>query len=534
MPGRNDRRKLLLSIASPLYAPLYLAKAANLDSIFQHIDFEYRFTRDKSYKGDPLVRDVLSRTDDWDCMAAVCDPYRALIKNATDDHMMDAPLIVGCLIQHMCYWLIDAQNPDSEAGENGIAGAFDQIIVAQRHTTNYAVAMDHLINGCKVPDVNTADSVLYSYPASGYEERFYRRFNGAFKLAYMTMNPLSLFAREKKGTIWKPFLQDKRYQNTFMTGVVVGRAYCEKHPQRIEGLRHGIASAIEMINRDPLLAAERLQSYRDDYISFSADDVDFRKLAKVLEYLAEMEAYPMEGRISADAMDRGAEVRASARPVNPHKDNLMEPSKIKECVQPGIVKAECKRKKQPAPKVVHEDWIKTLAVSTLSARSAPGESDTGLPFGLLASSVLLAASFCLMSVDRWTQLGPVASLIGRVHLNAPGTAADLGGYFAVLSVVCAVPEWLRYLSGPRLSMLRTFVLNVTSIAAAIIVVDAFVDKNFVFETFLTLAFGAGGWWVKYHLPDFRRGGEYIKRLWHNLRSELVVWTAARPSRRISQ
>jgi hypothetical protein len=526
----HDRQKLLLSIPSPLYAPLYLAKVAGLDPVFQQLDFEYRASRKRLRRGDHLVRDVLSLTTDLDCLAAVCDPYRALIKDAMGEGMMDRPLIVGCLVQHMCYWLVDGHDRDSVYSEKGITHEFDHIIVAQRHTTNYAVAADHLLNKCDVPDIKAADSFLYSYPASGSEQLYYRWFHKkTCKLAYMTMNPLSLYEFGREGAVKKPFLQDERYRNTFMTGVVVGSDAYRSKPAEIDGLMNGIVKAIDHIYRDPLLAARQLQSYRDDYISFTAEDMPFDHLVAALEHLVDKAAYPVGGKISDLAMERGAEVRSCARPVNPDAPHLMELGKIKECVKKEIVQPSAAK---PGP-VMHEPWVHRFMVNALCADTSSGEQRSGLPFELLVASVLLAASLFLVVDDRWAQFGPLGSALGRDHMDLHRMAANFSGFLAVLSVACAIPEWWRYMFGKKLSVTRSLILNVTSIAAFIIIAYVFFSKDAAFGTFVSLALPAGYSWARYHMADFRRFGEAMRRFWRNLQANITVWMAPRPSRRTS-
>ena len=532
MPENIGRLKILLAIASPLFAPLYLAKEAGLDSVFKDVDFEYRNApRKKPSQGDPLVRDVLSLTSHPNCIAAVGDPYRALVKPTG---MMDQPVIMGSLIRHMCYWLIDGDTLVYPDNENQLAKLFDQFIVNPRHTSGYAIAADHLLNHCKLAGIEDADKRLYSATIAGYEDRYYRHFRKSRKLAYMTTNPLSLYSQPSDTGITKDYLADPRYRDTLMTGLIVGaKSYAERTAE-IDGLMNGIILGIDAINRDPLFAATKLQSYRDEQISFSAEDMPFRSLVSSMEHLAEQGVFPTGGKISQREMDRGAEVRLFARAINPDAPHLLDLDSIKNHVNNASIESDAPADAQnKTERVKHATWIEQRLIEDLSSNKLDADIPK-LSAWLIVAAVLISISLSIVFIGFSNFLNDFGLTPADYGANADFDGRTSATCLSALALFLTVPEWVRYVTRVRLSPVRTAALNAISILAVAVLIYLWIDRTTSLGTVLALTPTALFYWFNFHSFDLANTKNLLQRFWRSMVVTYGVLTAPRPTKQPAQ
>jgi len=314
---------VILATSTPLYAPLYLAKQAKLDSIFHRIEFRYGSIRGSARAADPkpgdndrLVHDVLTNQQ---CLAGVADPFRAL--NA--DRVEEQPFVLSGLIQHMFFWLINGETRLSNEERRNMHRVFEQIVVPPNYMTGYALACHDLMNTCGVQSPEEASRYLFSRTTPGFEEDYYNEFHRKYRkcnFAYITPDVRDFLKKHHAGLVKHDYARETNYKNCLMTGLFVSKPHLEGHRELYDGLQTGINKAVEMIYRDPLEAAWKLRDYHDGYVDFE----NFDETHQTLSYLARHTAYPTGGKLTAAQIRSAAEIRNSGTNLLPADKDIFD------------------------------------------------------------------------------------------------------------------------------------------------------------------------------------------------------------------
>lgn len=303
------KRKILLALASPLYAPLYLAYTRKLTPEWNDVEFDYPKPpkkggrTDKNPIHDPLLNQLLeTHTERRKCVLAVADPMRII--NFPQYAGQDEPYVVRTLIKTMCYWALDAH--DVFGKDRPFIEDLRGLIVHPQGMTGYNVPLYDMVYNQKCSSTpDSADGFkdfLYDSTTPGEEKFYYHGLRIALKkrrsghLGFVTMDPVdgNMARSDKTKTkLIKSFSEERSFQNVIMTGLITGKNLYDNPNERgfIDGLLLGVQNAIDMIGNDPVRSACDLEDYIDDpFINFRTD-YNLRSLADSLISLVNGGAY---------------------------------------------------------------------------------------------------------------------------------------------------------------------------------------------------------------------------------------------------
>lgn len=318
--SEQSHQTILLSVRSPILAPLYLAKLAG--SAFKDVQFEYAFQIDdengldqNAGLYDPLTRKVLSRNDgDKKYIAGVADPFRSIIVATGFWH---TPRILGNVIRHQAFRLA---SDDVRLGTNCIDAlkCCSRVVAQPRYTSGYALMANYL--STDGDSTLTPDDVLFCDTKPGFERLYYRHFERAASrrdpnrpaYAYLTTDPTD------HQTPLFDFLETRGsapncYHDTLMTALFCGEEWYEKNKGLADGLAEDIQKAIWSIYDDPVAAAIKLKEYpergEDPFISFATNRMSHEALLEALDRLVSYNAYSPDLKISKSQVERGVALR---------------------------------------------------------------------------------------------------------------------------------------------------------------------------------------------------------------------------------
>lgn len=429
-----ERKKLLLALHSPLYAPLYLAKQLSLGS-FDRIDFEYRPMH--SGRGDPLVRDVLSnKRKDKTYIAAVCDPFRALMAGPS----LQRPKIIGGLVKHMTYYLVNHDKTCPSASISKLPDLFEKLIVHPKYMTGYAV-MRHLLHS-HTPSCDH-NRILYHKTFPGFEELHYSslrssvfgrraRYRGR-DFAFLTTNPIFLFDTPREVTITLSTIA--AYKDCLMTSIVVGEesAASIEHRDDISELIGGVKEAIDLIRHDPLKAAYHIRHFSSDpLVPFSFRAADLEQLENVIDHLRSNDTYAVDCKISSTQVERSIAIRNVSLNDNPDKEHLIDFSEWRNYFDPQYIIDETPSAQstqipalEPYPK-----WVKDIVYDY--GNSIPSVERSGISNVIAA---IVSVSAALGGTLLTFGVSGLLPGLGKVSADAAAMQASLmGRYSTAISI----------------------------------------------------------------------------------------------------
>ncbi len=385
---------VIMATQTPLYAPLYLAKQARLDSIFHRIEFRYGSLEgsgvDLAHGGhDQLVHDVLTNSH---CLAGVADPFRAL---PNGNALYGDAFVMSGLIQHMFFWLINRTKLAATERQR-IYDIFERIVVSPDYMTGYKIARHDLVNFGGL-SLGEADQYLFSNTVAGFEEKYCQRLDSTYKkcrFAYVTPNVLDFLRKRHDGFVQRDYALEDNYRDSLMTGLIVSRAHHANHPELYEGLQAGINAAVEMIYRDPTEAAWKLREYRDSFINFS----DFDAMHDVLRYLVEHRAFPKKGEITTQQIRSAAAIRNNSSGTSASSEDLvLDDRAINRHFAIAPTGVSIHATSQSEAKARLGAWVEeALSGAALAEAVANTRSVNRMLIGMITSSVLIALEFVLL------------------------------------------------------------------------------------------------------------------------------------------
>ena len=285
---------------SPLYAPLYLAKAmAHLDGdedVFRHfrgVAFEY--DKPDPPHGDALdtlIEGVLSVGSEKQEILAVGDPSRIL--SAIRKTSCHPPHVVGGFINKVCYTLVGTREPDDFTPLH-----LKSVVVHPQGMTGYSLFCHYITN--HPMGMTTVDDydVIAASPI-GQEEVWYRmlhRWRSDKRLGLaenriagvISADPVRFAgqaaAEANFSTLWH-FHKHPPYDNAAMTAFITWQGVIDEDSAAgnvVRGVLKGTQRAIELIVAEPRLCAHYLRQYSDARLRFSDYTVD--RLEKTLDWL---------------------------------------------------------------------------------------------------------------------------------------------------------------------------------------------------------------------------------------------------------
>jgi hypothetical protein len=348
LAGKPPNNTILLSVRSPIFAPLYLAKVRG--NAFRNIDFKYAFEL-PTYgsevaadinRADDLAYRVLSKSaENEHYIAGVADPFRCLVLDS--DGALYKPKVLGSMIRHQTFWLAsDQEELKSVTAEEALAKC--RYIISQRtYTSGYAVLKDYLetlkVNS-KFKDFENAEMMpgdlcntfgsigIYHKTQPGFEREHYKQFlqkkysfsNKKYffhkscqnaNYAYLTTNP----ADHEEPIV--QFSTEAKYHNTLMSALFCGSGVYCKYPMLFDDIRADIMRAIQAIHCDPVGAAVELKEYSgisgDRFMDFSNKAIRHRRLVEILDDLIRDRVYAEDMSLSEKNISKGAELRPNFR-----------------------------------------------------------------------------------------------------------------------------------------------------------------------------------------------------------------------------
>ena len=127
-----------------------------------------------------------------ECILGVCDPIRAFLK---PEARHAEPLILGSLVQHMFFWLIDHNEPLPAGEHSRVPRMFERIITAPKHMTSYTIASYFLKKECLIGE-DTIPGHLYPISVPGLEAeafRYFQTFKHTRNYTYLTLDTEDVF-----------------------------------------------------------------------------------------------------------------------------------------------------------------------------------------------------------------------------------------------------------------------------------------------------------------------------------------------------
>jgi hypothetical protein len=230
---------------------------------------------------DPFIDRILSQTNvDTEILLGIGDPMRITAVPSKGGKYAQ-PKVIGGLLQKMCYWLVDGRA--FKNSHNPWEDEFERVLVHPKGMTGFTVpCYDYHIRTTSTNLTQFVQRLLDDTDPND-ERGCYDRLNLAIQkrrtalskpltkpLAFVTMNPLhasdaSAFARNY--TMVTPFVEQTHFRDAIMTGIIVARDIAHSNggleEKTIREFKEGVATAIEYILHDPLLAAYRLWRAHD-------------------------------------------------------------------------------------------------------------------------------------------------------------------------------------------------------------------------------------------------------------------------------
>lgn len=282
----SDRHTILLGAATPLYAPLYLAKQLSPD-IYKYIDFEYARgaagTHHSTFYDDPLVSDVLDKSArKRRFIMAVGDPFRALFTTRTK--VSYTPYILGTLIKNMCFWLLD-DSPRPLVDKDipaDVYNHFQAIVSHPQYMTGYSV-LYHYLTSLEPNSAHVADERIWADAVPDLEPKYYKHYTNRYRgkmrrsthypqggprFAYITTNMMHINERlhtEGDRFTVLEFATMRDFENTMMTGLIVGKEFYQTQETTLcDDLIGGFGQALHVLENDPEQGAYYLSKYTGD------------------------------------------------------------------------------------------------------------------------------------------------------------------------------------------------------------------------------------------------------------------------------
>lgn len=315
-----------LAAASPLYAPIYLAREfsklprmGDPFDAFRHIELDYAPSGPPGEGIDPLIRNVLTtaRASNTHEILAIGDPLRML--SALPHNGYDAPYILGGMITKMCFSLLS-----SESVEHFTPHALRTVVVHPRGWTSYCLYW-HFATAYYGLE-NVVSEVVEAEPP-GEEETWYRALDATTRryerdsshvVGLVSSDPLRVMfhrGHHKRFHPVRQFYRQAPYSDAVMTALITGndlrtrKQYCGM----LDGIRAAIARSIERLISEPDFCAYYLIRYRDSRIRFS--HYDREELCGLLTWLGENEIYNTDNalRVTDDQVHNALDIRQAAR-----------------------------------------------------------------------------------------------------------------------------------------------------------------------------------------------------------------------------
>lgn len=285
---------ILLATASPLYAPLYIAKALEMPG-FEEVVFEYH-QKTKYIKGkhqDKLIEKLLLIDErNSHVIMAVCDPIRVIAAKRNNEAYYK-PLVLSNMIKKMCYWFIDgeleAKSPDE------IPNKFRKIIVHPPGMTGYTTAFYLLKKNLSIGS-DEAEKHLFSCLEPGKERACYDFLNRFKKpndqkgYLFSTMNPFDAYFQKRNGISKTYLANDDICSNSIMTALITGEQIYKENENIIDQIVASVKIIMAEFGNNLDKYAEILYQYRDKNINISAQ-WDIEKVKHFLQDLHNMNIY---------------------------------------------------------------------------------------------------------------------------------------------------------------------------------------------------------------------------------------------------
>jgi hypothetical protein len=247
------RIKIILAAPTLLYSPIYLAKELTLSKEFAHTDLIYPDNINIYFDSN---QDYISKKDSINI--SITDPIRFFLFSPLNPINDDKPLIIGSLINKMCYWMgnyFDSLNPMMFRNHF-------KLFTHPIGMTGFAVAYHLLKNHFKVEEETILDH-LKSTDFPGDEIIWHKYLNyspflrNKYHLSYLTIDPF--FFKNAKAIY---HLDDMvEYKKCMMTAIITTQENFKKYEGIIQDITEGINAGIDFIYKDPTLAAEIIFNY---------------------------------------------------------------------------------------------------------------------------------------------------------------------------------------------------------------------------------------------------------------------------------
>jgi len=266
MPSQNlPPLKIVLAANSPLYAPLFLAKAEKRNQTCARLRFEIAGV--PRADRDPFVESLASR-DSSRLALGVGDPARLCAYDCSGKGQLDQPFVLFPFIRRTCCWIIDRSD---EAWDTSYR-TYRFLLTHPKGMTGYVVPFAHL-DALTSGDATFVSRHLWPVPDLRHTEHDYYRAaltalaSTAYRLAHVSLNPLDYINAQRESTsdpVVKNFLDkgNDAYDDVVFTAIIAGsRArFDDNHQYReaIHELRDGLNTAIAHFYDDPEYCAYRL------------------------------------------------------------------------------------------------------------------------------------------------------------------------------------------------------------------------------------------------------------------------------------
>lgn len=313
-----------LAAASPLYAPIYLAhefsqlpRLGEPFDAFRHVELDYAPSGPTGQGIDPLIRDVLTtaRSSNTHEILAVGDPLRML--SALPHNGYDAPYVLGGMITKMCFSLLV-----SRSLEHFTPQALRSVVVHPKGWTSYCLYW-HFATAYYAFEKVASELVEAEPP--GEEETWYKALDvwpdrhgrRSHVVGLVSSDVLRIMFHRGNNPRFVPirhFYRQAPYSDAVMTALITGNDLRTRKQYRgtLDGIRAGIARAIERLIAEPDFCAYYLTRYRDSRIRFS--HYSREELCGLLAWLGENEIYNVDSelRVTNDQVHNALDIRQAA------------------------------------------------------------------------------------------------------------------------------------------------------------------------------------------------------------------------------
>jgi hypothetical protein len=313
---------ILLAVNSPIFAPIVLAKALNLEGLgtieLSVAGTERDYNKASNVRIDPLVRQVLlKRPAMARPIVGVGDPMRLASLAANEAGYLE-PVILGSLITKMCYWILHDIRKHDHLGCKVWEKHYGGLITHPKGMTGYTVPLYDLRT--RGVGVNDATSLLHGdFTDPDDEFAFYSQVRrlwsedgpaGSNPPAFITTNPLHASRAGVNGsrfTMIKEYPTEPGFDKVVMSALFAAGPAVEGHAKAlVRSLLNAIPQAIQIIRASSDFATYHIvEAFNREPKLVGGASACFgltgpQALGDCLGHLAETEVFNVDSQLRAD------------------------------------------------------------------------------------------------------------------------------------------------------------------------------------------------------------------------------------------